>query len=175
MRKMRKMRRLLCVALACMVCLLQPMQVKAAEADTLTFIVNGTPTLEMTDEGVYGGLYDLEGNSYQREIGLIKCTIRMSYGTNPDCLYMEFVTGSNATATEIGIKDVKVQEKVGIFWNTIASGDGACVKDNTTFVANSTCSSVVQGGTYRVCCTHYAYINGVYHSVENNTDGHKFV
>ena len=171
---MRKMKKLLCVVLACMVGLLQPMQVKAAEADTLTFIVTETPTLDLADEGVYGGLYDVEGNPYQRDPELIKCTIRMSYGTNPDCLYMEFITASNVTASEIGIKDVKVQQKVGIFWNTIASGSGAYVTDDDIIVASSTCSSVVKGETYRVSCTHYGYLNGVYHSVVNTTDGYKF-
>lgn len=172
---MRKMKKLLCVALACMVGLLQPMQVKAAEEETLTFRVNGDSTLNLADEGVYGGLYDVEENPYQREPMLIKCTIRMSYGTNPDCLYMEFVTGSNVTASEIGIKDVKVQQKVGIFWNTIAFANGVSVTDDDVIVANCTCSSVVKGETYRVSCTHYGYLNGVYHSVVNTTDGYKFV
>lgn len=172
---MRKTKKLLCAVLACMIGLLQPMQAEAAQEETLIFRINKDAAMDLTDEGVYGGLYDVEENPYQREPMLYKCTIRMSYGTDPDCLYMEFITASNVTASEIGIKDIKVQQKVGIFWNTIAIGDGAYVTDDDSIVASSTCSSVVRGETYRVSCTHYGYLDGVYHSVVNTTDGHKFV
>lgn len=130
-------------------------------------------TLELTDENVYGGLYDRETNPGARTVMLTNCVIRMGYLDNT-YLHMEFVTGSNYEATEIGVKDIKVQEKKGIFWNTIATSSGGSVENHSAFSGHCNCYTVVKGETYRVSCVHYAYINGSYYSLDNVTDGHKF-
>ncbi len=131
-------------------------------------------TLDISAQGVYGGKND-SGMSMARAVSMTNCAIRMTYETSS--LYMEFVTGCNTEASEIGVKDIEVQKKKGIFWEsweTIATSAGNSIIRSDSFIGNCTCTTVVKGETYRVKCTHYAYVGGVYYSLENVTDGHKF-
>lgn len=153
---------------------LNPVRAAAEEEKVVLMYVTQQEglTLNPDDADVYGGLYDVEGNPYVRAIRLTNCAIRMTYETAS--LYMEFITGCNTEASEIGVKDIEVQEKNGIFWNTIATSSGGSIANDIDFIGNCTCTSVEKGETYRVKCVHYAYINGTYYSLENVTDGHKF-
>lgn len=176
---MRNIRKALCLLLAGMLLVgMDPVYAAAAgEADIAAMEMEKQEalTLALTDEGVYGGLYDVEGSSGARAVMLTNCAIRMTYET--DSLYLEFVTGCNYEAGEIGVKDIKVQKKKGIFWETwetIATSEGGYHINSYDHVGHCTCTSVVKGETYRVSCTHYAYVGGVYYSLENVTDGHKF-
>ncbi|MED9904376.1 MAG: hypothetical protein UFG06_09340 [Lachnospiraceae bacterium] len=174
---MKKKRRVLCMVLAVMLCLgMNPMGAMAAEtvgADVMEMIRSDGLSLDIADENVFGGLYDLEANGNAREVMLTNCAIRMAY-VDSTYLHMEFVTGSNAEATQIGVKDIEVQEKNGIFWNTIATSAGGSATDTYAFSGSCNSYTVELGKTYRVCCTHYAYINGSYLFLDNVTDGHKF-
>lgn len=172
---MKRTKRFLCMTLAVILgVVFNPVRAVAAEEKVAMMYVTQQEglTLNLDDADVYGGLYDSTGNSQARVIMLTNCAIRMTYETAS--LYMEFVSGCNAEASELGVKDIKVQEKNGIFWNTIATSSGGSIANATSFVGNCTCTSVVKGETYRVKCVHYAYINGTYYSLENVTDGHKF-
>lgn len=173
---MRRTKKLLCMVLAfALGVALQPAQTFAMEenVEQLTVTPLAELTLEENTEGVFGGLNDMEGNPNGRAVILYECAIRMTY--EPANLYVEFMTNCSDIASEIGVKDVKVQEQNGIFWNTIATSVGASAKNQTIFLGGCDCNSVVKGATYRVKCVHYAYVNGVYYSLENVTDGHKFV
>lgn len=174
---MKRKRRVISLLLAVVMCLgMNSMHVFAAEAvgaDVMEVVQSEGLTLDITDENVYGGIYDLEANGSVREVMLTNCVIRMTY-VDSSYLHMEFLTGSNAEATEIGVKDIKVQEKNGIFWNTIATSEGGSATNTYGFSGSCNSYTVVLGKTYRVCCTHYAYINGSYLSLDNVTDGHQF-
>lgn len=176
--KMKAKKRILGLVLAvAMACGMNPASASAAESETVTemkMVQTEGFSLEVDGETVFGGLYDVEGNSYVRTVMLSNCAIRMGY-VDSSYLHIEFLTGASHDATEIGVKDIKVQEKVGIFWKTIATAPDGYATNTTGFVAQCNCYSAVLGETYRVSCTHYAYINGDYYSLDNVTDGHKFV
>ncbi len=176
---MKNLRKVLCLALAGIMAMgLNPVHIVAAEEAKVTamnWINQEEMTLDLADEDVYGGLYDLDPESMARTVMLTNCAIRMTYETSS--LYMEFVTGCNYEASEIGVKDIEVQKKKGIFWEsweTIATSSGGSSIRSYDHIGNCTCTTVVKGETYRVKCTHYAYVGGVYYSLENVTDGHKF-
>lgn len=171
---MKKAKKILCLMLAVILCVGgSSVNVRAAEtAAVLQMSVQEDLTLDLADDAVFGGVNDCITNPNARVIMLTNCAIRMTY--DPSSLYMEFVSGCNAEASELGVKDIKVQEKNGIFWNTIATSAGGSVANATGFVGSCTCTTVEKGETYRVSCVHYAYINGTYYSLENVTDGHKF-
>lgn len=173
---MKKTKRFLCMTLAVILGIgFNPVRAVAAEEEKIVLMYvtqQDGLTLNLDDADVYGGLNDVEENPHVRTPRLTNCSIRMTYETAS--LYMEFVSGCNVDASELGVKDIKVQEKNGIFWNTIATSAGGSIANANSFVGNCTCTSVVKGETYRVKCVHYAYINGTYHSLENVTDGHKF-
>lgn len=79
-------------------------------------------------------------NSMRRDSSYLKnCNISaayMSYG-----LYIQTETGTTVTASELGVKDIKVQQKNGIFWTTIAtSGGGSDTNDDVFAVpVNAKC------------------------------------
>lgn len=177
---MKNLRRALCLLLAGLLLIgLDPVYAAASEEAAIAamqMMQQEALTLELTEDGVYGGLYDVDGGSGARVVMLTNCAIRMTYETSS--LYLEFVTGCNYEADEIGVTDIKVQKQKGIFWETwetIATSEGGYENNSYDHIGNCTCTSVVKGETYRVSCTHYAYVRGVYYSLENVTDGHKFV
>ncbi len=177
---MKKNRSLLCIMLAAVICLgMSPINAMAAEntEDTgvavLEMVLTEGLTLDITDENVFGGLYDLDSNGLMRTVMLTNCAIRMGY-VDDTYLHVEFLTGCSDKATEIGIKDIKIQKQVGIFWTTIATSEGGSATNTSGCSGSSDCYGVVKGETYRVSCTHYAYVGGTYYSLDNVTAGHKF-
>ncbi len=113
-------------------------------------------------------------NSISRDSSyLIGCDISsgfMSYG-----LHIQLETSTTQVASKLGVKDVKVQEKNGIFWNTITSSDGNYVTNDDWFIGALDCYSAVDGRTYRVKCTHYAYIGGNYYYYDHTTNAFTYV
>ena len=75
-----------------------------------------------------GGV-NCDENSMSRDSSYLKnCNISaayMSYG-----LYIQTETGTTVTASELGVKDIKVQQKNGIFWTTIATSGGGSVTND---------------------------------------------
>ena len=174
---MTRKKQILSMVLAVVIaCGINPMSASAAEEAVVVMDMVQTDglTMDIDEDVVFGGLNDLEENPMGRAVRLSNCVIRMGY-VDGSYLHIEFLTGANYDATEIGVKNIKVQEKVGIFWNTIATAPDGYATDTAIFSAQCNCYSAVPGETYRVSCTHYAYINGDYYSLDNVTDGHKFV
>ncbi len=104
---------------------------------------------------------------------LNNCSISVAYADYG--LHIQLETGTTQVASVIGVKDIKVQEKNGIFWNNIASSDGGSITNDDWYMGISKCTNAVDGNTYRVKCTHYAYIGGNYYHYDNTTDGFKYV
>lgn len=127
--------------------------------------------LENPDVVMYGN--PNENNMSRDASYLINCNISaayMSYG-----LYIQTETGTTVKASELGIKDIKVQQKNGIFWTTIATSGGGSITNDDVFCGSCECRNAVSGETYRIKCTHYAYIGGNYYHYDNTTDGFKYV
>lgn len=175
--KARKKKRILSLLLAAALSLgIIPMNVSASES------VLSAPIEEMqtyiTDERLENPDVVINGNpqsgSLRRDASyLVSCNISaafMDYG-----LHIQFETGTTKTASELGVKDIKVQQKNGIFWTTIATSDGGSITNDDWYMGISKCTNAIDGETYRIKCTHYAYIGGNYYHYDNTTDGFKYV
>ena len=89
-------------------------------------------------------------------------------------LEMTFTTSSVDISSVIGVKDIKVQQKMWYGWKTVFTSEGAESYNEDMFGADLTYPDAVNGKTYRVTCVHYANYD-VYEEVENNTGAFKFV
>lgn len=102
---------------------------------------------------------------------MLNCDIIMAFRT--EGLVMSFTTSCLGTASVIGVKDIKVQQKMWYGWKTVLTSSGAESKDDAIFACDLTYSEAVKGKTYRVLCTHYANVD-VYEEFENDTGAFKF-
>ena len=127
--------------------------------------------LENPDVVIYGNPNE---NSMSRDASyLINCNISaayMSYG-----LYIQTETGTTVTASELGVKNIKVQQKNGIFWTTIATSDGGSITNDDWYMGISKCTNAIDGEIYRIKCTHFAYIGGNYYHYDNTSDPFTYV
>lgn len=103
---------------------------------------------------------------------LFDCEIIMAFRAD-EGLCMTFTTSSAGPAKVIGVKDIKVQQKVWYGWKTVLVSDGTELYDSSIFAADLTYSDAIKDKTYRVICTHYADYDG-YEEVVNDTGAFKF-
>lgn len=80
-----------------------------------------------------------------------------------------FFTGTSGECPIVGVKDIKVEQKVWYGWKEVAYADGAEVADTSGMSVYVTFTGAVKGETYRVSCVHYADLT--YDGVENITEG----
>ena len=90
-------------------------------------------------------------------------------GINKNGICITYSTRATQVATEIGVKDMVLQEKTILGWRDIP------VKDHYDYDTELYFGSVVYlsaetGKTYRVYCTHYAIIDDVEYTLYNETD-----
>ena len=84
-------------------------------------------------------------------------------------LGIEYTTRTTVTATEIGVKDLVLQEKTTFGWKDIP------VKNHSTTDSDYYTGSIVYlkaepDKSYRVYCTHYAIIDGIEYTLYNETN-----
>ena len=103
---------------------------------------------------------------------MFDCEIIMAFTLNG--LEMDFTTSCVDIASVIGVKDIKVQQKMWYGWKTVMTSNGAENQNDAVFCTSLTYPDAVNGKTYRVICTHYADYDG-YEEVENNTGAFKFI
>lgn len=103
---------------------------------------------------------------------LTSCSISISCSSAG--LYVGFYTNCSHTSEEIGVRDIKIQKKVGIFWTTVLTSAGGSCGDDYMYGASLLYSNAEYGATYRVSCTHFAYCGGYDLQGQNVTDGVKF-
>ena len=162
-KRMRKGRTIVAFLLALFVAVSAPAQeVRAEEYNentTLTVVVaNKTPE------------YDPYG--VQPLTTLFNCQIIMAFRAD-EGLCMTFTTSSAGPAKVIGVKDIKVQQKVWYGWKTVLVSDGTELYDSSIFAADLTYSDAIKDKTYRVICTHYADYDG-YEEAVNDTGAFQF-
>lgn len=147
------------------------------------FFAVGAPAQEVRAEG-----YNNEGSTLTvavankaQEYELLKvqpittlfnCEIIMAFRAD-EGLVMTFTTSSAGPAKVIGVKDIKVQQKVWYGWKTVLTSDGTESNDRSTFAADLVYSDAIKDKTYRVICTHYADVDG-YEEVVNDTGAFKY-
>lgn len=117
---------------------------------------------------------DTTGHSYgvQPSTTMANCEIVLAFTGNG--LEMTFSTLSLKTSSVIGVKDIKVQQKMWYGWKTVMTSDGAENYNEDMFMGELTYPDAVNGKTYRVTCVHYANYD-VYEEVENDTGAFKFI
>lgn len=103
---------------------------------------------------------------------MIDCEITLAFTSNG--IEMTFTTLSFEKASVIGVKDIKVQQKMWYGWKTVMTSSGAENQNEDMMVAGLIYPDAVNGKTYRVTCTHYANCD-VYEEAENDTGAFKFV
>ena len=102
---------------------------------------------------------------------MFDCEIIMAF--RPEGLVMSFSTSCVGVASVIGVKDIKVQQKVWYGWKTVLTSDGAENQNENVFGGDLVYTEAIKDKTYRVTCIHYADVNG-YEEVENDTGAFKF-
>lgn len=103
---------------------------------------------------------------------LFDCEIIMAFKMD-EGLCMSFTTSSMGDAKVIGVKDIKVQQKMWYGWKTVLISDGGETYDSAIFGADLKYADAIKDRTYRVICTHYADVDG-YEEVVNDTGAFKF-
>ena len=103
---------------------------------------------------------------------LFDCEIIMAFKMD-EGLCMTFTTSCAGDAKVIGVKDIKVQQKMWYGWKTVLISDGAEDSDAAIFAADLKYPEAIKDKTYRVICTHYADVDG-YEEVVNDTGAFKF-
>ena len=103
---------------------------------------------------------------------LFDCEIIMAFKMD-EGLCMSFTTTSIGIASVIGVKDIKVQQKMWYGWKTVLASDGTEFYDCSSFGADLKYPDAIKDRTYRVICTHYADVDG-YEEVVNDTGAFKF-
>lgn len=103
---------------------------------------------------------------------MFDCEIVLAFTGNG--LEMTITTMCVDVASVIGVKDVKVQQKMWYGWKTVYSSQGAENQNEDMFCADFTYPDAINGKTYRVVCTHYADYDG-YEEVVNDTGAFKFI
>lgn len=103
---------------------------------------------------------------------LFDCEIIMAFKMD-EGLCMTFTTSCAGDAKVIGVKDIKVQQKMWYGWKTVLISDGAEDSDAAIFAADLKYADAIKDRTYRVICTHYADLDG-YEEVVNDTGAFKF-
>ena len=103
---------------------------------------------------------------------MVDCEITMAFTLNG--LEMTFTTLSVEVSSVIGVKDIKVQQKMWYGWKTVMTSSGAENQNQDILVCGVTYPDAVNGKTYRVLCTHYANYD-VYEEVVNDTGAFKFI
>ena len=164
MKRMRKGRTIVAFLLALLFAVSAPAQEVRAEGynnegSTLTVAVTNK-----TQE------YDLL--KVQPITTLFDCEIIMAFSAD-EGLVMTFTTSCVGVAKVIGVKDIKVQQKMWYGWKTVLVSNGAESTDRGSFGANLTYSDAIKDQTYRVICTHYADYDG-YEEAVNDTGAFKF-
>ena len=127
---------------------------------------------ELTEGNIAYGIYDIPDCGGARAATLTNCSIALSVG--PDGIQGSLHTGSTVTASKIGIENVRLEKYVNGKWVLVASDAGGYKTNSNTHGYYVAMNSAETGVYYRLSGTHYAYLNGVRHALNNGTDGVKY-
>lgn len=150
-------------------------------AFALVLFVNGTTleanatevqSVESEVENLDTAIIDIvnEGqqtNSQTRTF-LSNCSIMVR--NNSAGMLVEFMTNATQTASSIGVKDIKIQQRVWYGWKTVATASGAESYNTASFGCAVLYSNAQVGETYRISCVHYGTVD-TYTEVDNETEG----
>lgn len=101
------------------------------------------------------------------ENSLASCDLGI--GINKNGIGITYTTRATTEATEIGCKDMVLQEKTFLGWKDIPIKD-QCTYDSDYYMGSVVYLKAEANKTYRVYCTHYAIIDGEEYTLYNITD-----
>ena len=129
--------------------------------------IYGTPNYDN------GSIWDVltENDSARSTPVLTHCNVGVSYSSAG--MHVEIYTTCSHQSEEVGVKDVKIQKQVGIFWSTVATSTGGSCADSVIYGGSLLYSGAEYGATYRVSCVHFAYCGGYDLQAEHVTGGSK--
>ena len=85
---------------------------------------------------------------------LTGCTIAVTYKATG--MQIEIYTGTTQDAPVVGVKDIKVEQKVWYGWKTVATSAGGEMYDTMGVTCTVTYTGAQLGETYQVSCVHFA-------------------
>ena len=149
----------------------------------ILFTLNVPTNVVHAEENVNGHLSDIEVSvvnkadrynvwSVRPLTTLFDCEIIMALSAT-EGLVMSFTTSCLGDASVIGVKDIKVQQKMWYGWKTVYISDGGEIYDRAIFAADLVYPDAIKDKTSRVTCTHYADLDG-YEEVVNDTGAFQF-
>lgn len=98
---------------------------------------------------------------------LAMSTIGITKGDN--IIYVTYTTRSRQIADKIGVRNVTLQAKTGLFWETKSIYNE--YEENTdTYFGGFGMTNPTEGAKYRAQCIHYTIINGAETSGYNETE-----
>lgn len=155
-----KRKAVICIVIAA-TCLvgIPSLETKAAETGSEEIEVMETTVGELPD-----GYFDELMNA-RAVLSGCKTTIGFSSSGMGITIY----TGTSSKCPVVGVKDIKVEQKVWYGWKTVAVSTGGECTDTSGMSVYVTFTGAVKGETYRVSCVHYADLT--YDGVENITEG----
>lgn len=162
--KGKKQKKLIAFIMALVFAVCVPVQgVQAQESNTNETLIVSEIVFPQEQEIVTYGI--------QPRTTMYNCDITMAF--RKEGLVMTFSTSCLGTASVIGVKDIKVQQKMWYGWKTVMTSSGAENVNDSIFSCDLTYEDAIKDKTYRVMCTHYAYVD-VYEEGVNDTGAFKF-
>lgn len=161
----------LCLALVLSV-MCFPGQVAAAEyVEHCELIRDYTvPVYENTE--LTWTVVDSQGNARATVPFLTTCSTNR-YDSS-EGMTLTFTTICSNVSEEVGVKDIVVEKKSGIFWTTVATGEGGSCADTNVYRGSLLYAGAEYGTTYRVTCVYFAYCGGYDLQLEGGSDAKKF-
>ena len=98
---------------------------------------------------------------------LYDCSLGLAAGSNG--VIVSYSTQYSARASEIGVKDIVLYEKINGVWHSYSIPSGSTT-NSTIYGGGGTYTNAVKGRTYKATCTHYAVYNGVTYTLTSSTN-----
>ena len=133
-------------------------------AEKMTYSDSKIEMLEGTVGDLPEGYFD---NLKMSRAVLSDCTIVIGFGDSG--MRISIFTGASDIVPVLGVKDIKVEQKVWYGWKTVAVASGGQFTDTSGMSYGVTYTNAIKGETYRVSCVHYADLT--YDGVESFTEG----
>lgn len=162
--KIKRIRKIIGIVLSVMIFLNIPLlEVSAANLNTTDNDV--VEIMECSVGEVPEGYFD---NQINTRAAFSNCMISVGFGS--EGMDIEIFTGTSDIVPIIGVKDIRVEQKVWYGWKLVAVSTGGEVADKDGINVHVVFTGAIKDKTYRVTCIHYADL--VYDDVEEYVEGY---
>lgn len=160
---LKKVQKLVGIMLAVALFINVPLlEVSAAELNTT--VDEGIEIMECSVGEVPEGYFD-----YLQKARAAFSDCLISVGCSSEGMDIEIFTGTNAIVPVVGVKDIRVEQKMWYGWKLVAVSTGGEIADKDGISVHVVFTGAIKGKSYRVTCIHYADL--VYDDVEEYVEG----